>query len=69
MKYQTEREAEQVRQQRIQTMELTGNLDPNCKGCKPYYDHPMVSPFAPSHKASNRCESGKRSHCTCDICF
>jgi hypothetical protein len=25
--------------------------------------------FRPPHKASNRCESGKRDHCTCDICF
>jgi hypothetical protein len=25
-------------------------------------------PF-PSHQASDRCESGKRPHCTCDVCF
>lgn len=25
--------------------------------------------FGPSHDASPRCESGKRPHCTCDICF
>jgi hypothetical protein len=25
--------------------------------------------FAPSHKASERCMSGKRPHCTCDTCF
>jgi hypothetical protein len=23
----------------------------------------------PSHDASGRCESGKRNHCTCDVCF
>lgn len=23
----------------------------------------------PPHRASERCESGKRSHCTCDTCF
>jgi hypothetical protein len=23
----------------------------------------------PPHFASSRCESGKRNHCTCDICF
>lgn len=23
----------------------------------------------PSHTASDRCESGKRAHCTCDVCF
>jgi hypothetical protein len=25
--------------------------------------------FGPSHEPSPRCESGKRPHCTCDICF
>jgi len=25
--------------------------------------------FGPSHDPSARCESGKRPHCTCDICF
>lgn len=23
----------------------------------------------PSHTPSDRCESGKRQHCTCDVCF
>lgn len=25
--------------------------------------------FLPPHDASERCESGKRNHCTCDVCF
>jgi hypothetical protein len=25
--------------------------------------------FHPSHDASDRCESGKREHCSCDTCF
>lgn len=25
--------------------------------------------FGPYHDASPRCESGKRNHCTCDVCF
>lgn len=25
--------------------------------------------FGPSHDASPKCESGKRPHCTCSICF
>ena len=28
-----------------------------------------TSDFHPSHDASDRCESGKHSHCTCDTCF
>lgn len=27
------------------------------------------STFHPSHDASDRCESGKRPHCSCDTCF
>lgn len=26
-------------------------------------------PMAPSHKASPRCESGGREHCSCSCCF
>ena len=25
--------------------------------------------MAPPHDAANGCESGKRPHCTCDVCF
>lgn len=25
--------------------------------------------LGPSHEASERCESGKRAHCTCDTCW
>lgn len=25
--------------------------------------------FHPSHDASERCQSGKHSHCSCDTCF
>lgn len=25
--------------------------------------------FAPRHKPSDRCQSGKHPHCTCDTCF
>lgn len=25
--------------------------------------------FHPSHDASDRCESGKHAHCSCDTCF
>lgn len=25
--------------------------------------------FHPAHDASDRCESGKRDHCSCDTCF
>jgi len=25
--------------------------------------------FHPSHDASDRCESGRHSHCSCDTCF
>jgi len=25
--------------------------------------------MAPAHRASDRCESGKRDHCSCSVCF
>lgn len=37
---------------------------PECTYC----DSVMES-GAPMHDASERCESGKRPHCTCDTCF
>ena len=55
--------------ERLKRLESTGDIDPNCKGCEPYYEHPVASPFCPNHKASARCESGGYNHCTCDTCF
>lgn len=42
--------------------------------CKPegecaYCDQHCYDEMMPKHEASPRCESGKRPHCTCDICF
>lgn len=34
-----------------------------CTTCEQYGLH------GPSHDASDRCESGKRPHCSCDTCF
>ena len=36
-----------------------------CAYCDKWGDDPMM----PRHSASERCESGKRPHCTCDTCF
>lgn len=59
----------------IKVCETIGSIDPNCETCKEIY-YPAIakgedisSIFAPRHKASDRCKSGKRSHCTCDSCF
>jgi hypothetical protein len=35
-------------------------------GCSFCDEHPGLMP---PHDASSRCESGKHSHCTCDVCF
>jgi len=34
-----------------------------------YCDENRGVPFTPYHDPSPYCESGKRPHCTCDICF
>jgi hypothetical protein len=34
-----------------------------CTTCKSY------GKYGPMHDASKNCQSGQRSHCTCDTCF
>lgn len=36
-----------------------------CAGC----DANRASGYGPPHDASPNCESGGRSHCSCDVCF
>ena len=63
-------ETEEKRREKIARMEQQGSLDPNCATCiKYFYTHKDIDPWYPRHKASDRCESGKRSHCTCDVCW
>lgn len=61
------------RDRHIKRWESEGRLDPECPFCKSeFYAKTRTFPqdvFAPNHTASSRCESGKRSHCTCDTCF
>jgi hypothetical protein len=63
----------ETRDQQVARMESSGQLDPACPMCqREYYARPDTMPsdvFAPRHKASSRCQSGKRAHCTCDTCF
>jgi len=56
-------------------MEDAGLLSPECATCNEHF-YPAIKRgqkicevFAPSHKASDKCESGKHPHCTCDTCF
>lgn len=44
-----------------------GFIDPACAQCAELMTNPNA--FCPDHKASSGCESGSRSHCTCDACF
>lgn len=37
----------------------------DCQTCKSQDEND----FHPSHDASARCESGRHSHCSCDLCF
>jgi len=59
----------------IKALESEQLIDPNCKMCKEIF-YPAIAEgkaitdvFAPRHKASSYCGSGKHSHCTCDTCF
>lgn len=62
---------QETKEEQIARWEKEGWILPDCAGCKEFYTHPAgpISTFAPRHKASERCESGKRAHCTCAVCF
>lgn len=58
------------RPQIIARMEASGALVPTCQACVEFYETPDPrDTFAPRHQASARCQSGRRSHCSCDTCF
>lgn len=71
--FETQQEAEtrleQMRDERHARASFKGKLKhrtrPNCEFCRRYGHESNM----PSHDASDRCESGKRPHCTCDRCF
>lgn len=57
----------------IEYLEMLGSIEKACKYCErelyPQYKKGNFNVMAPRHKASNRCKSGKKPHCTCDVCF
>ncbi len=60
----------ETREQKIARLEALGMLDSACPGCRERYEaKDPTSVFAPNHKASDRCRSGKRPHCSCDTCW
>lgn len=61
----------ETREQMIARWERMGALDPDCPGCREWYISARMPSevFAPGHRASQRCQSGKHPHCTCDTCF
>lgn len=50
-------------------------IDKDCKTCQEDFIPRLMNGarlsdiFAPRHKASENCKSGKHPHCTCDTCF
>jgi hypothetical protein len=63
----------ETREEALARMEASGLLDPTCSTCREeVYSRTDKMPFdvfMPNHKASSRCRSGHRNHCTCDTCF
>ena len=61
--------AEQSKLSAFELHELTGQAAkyPDCKTCQRYLEEGKY--FSPRHEASRFCGSGKRDHCTCDLCF
>jgi hypothetical protein len=62
---------QETREQQVARLEASGDLVKDCPGCQERYNSASMPAdvFAPRHKASTRCQSGKRNHCTCDTCF
>lgn len=66
--------AKETPKEMLERWRLSGLYDPECPGCKAFkgaVDRNQLpwTVFAPSHTASPLCESGSRTHCTCDRCF
>lgn len=59
----------ETREERLARWTEMGYIDVDCPGCQEKLNHPRLDAFAPSHKPSPMCRSGKRPHCTCDACF
>lgn len=59
----------------IEDLETKGYIDPDCRMCNEVFYPQLIEGktfteiFAPRHKASGYCRSGKYPHCTCDTCF
>lgn len=58
-------ENERTRLQNLNWERVRRRSHGECAYCDNWGDDPMM----PRHAASERCESGKRPHCTCDTCF
>lgn len=62
---------EETREEQIARWEGNGWIVKDCVGCEDFYLNPKhpSDVFAPSHKASPKCESGGHPHCTCSTCW
>ena len=62
-------------QKYIKRLEDEEMIDPTCTFCNEHFyskllqGRKMMDIMAPRHLATDRCESGKSNHCSCDICF
>ncbi len=72
-KYENLKDYDETIEERIARYEKYGIINPSCKTCQEVFYPALkcgeIVIMAPKHIASNYCESGKRPHCTCDICF
>jgi len=50
-------------------LELCYIVHDDAERCPTCIDIKANGGFGPPHKASDRCESGKYAHCSCDTCF
>ena len=50
--------------------EQEGEIVADCPGCRAFYEaEDPREVCTPRHRASRRCQSGRRAHCSCETCF
>lgn len=59
--------AELAYREQLEFAAVLGHLGFGCRTC--IVAEARGDKYGPRHEASSRCESGGRSHCTCDTCF
>lgn len=54
-------------QRQMDILKVQSEANPDCSRCRQFLEEGLT--LSPRHTASVRCQSGRRSHCSCETCF